>query len=547
MMGSTERPRPAVESPPTSGRARSSGSWARRGVAAVSAAALVFGLQGAGAQELGEPLGQRQLVNGLPESISPTLDLAAAQIREFSLDDAEREFVVYCFGDRIQEIVDPQAFSLTSFDPGIRVRAEVAGVIDVRPQCVLAGFPSGTNLAAYPLASVQTGAIEDPDGEINIGDSASLGGGRDIAGVTSKPELTGVSVQQTRNVITYFFDTRQLVEGGGPFGDQDRRGRRIPVGPGSDAPADASRFGFYTPDGDVSVGTEIVTVEDNAVTVAFPGSGEGAQVSEAARFAVLPDAVVNVQGQGNLMGAVGGDTFVPDLVDVRRTATGAQLDFIFDEPVENAAPNAFFAYSGTGDRIRGTTFSRPRANVVRVTFAGLQDVRDQLVRAAAAPGAVTGLSASGDRSTVGAAAFGTLDRGIQGRTAGPDLVGLEVDENTGEATYVFDEPVSQRQIGLLQQSIGEREALGAVGDRGIQGATDLPSFTQGFYLVTSAGDVVLPRRVVSIGDGEVVGRRVTLLFDSSVAQAADSGGVLAGTVQGLLGNTNPIYTIPVSA
>ncbi len=250
----------------------------------------------------------------------------------------------------------------------------------------------------------------------------------------------------------------------------------------------------------------MISVKDNVVTVEF---ARGAQVQEAARYFVLPDAVRSTQGKGNPIRAVGGWTSRPDLTDVRRL-TDTIFDFTFDEDIALGQTDRFLVYTANGTPYRGRGATRINGTTVRVFFPPLRYIGHQMVMAAVEEGAVIVNDGSGHTNTVG---HRTVWSGASMRTAGPDLVDVQIDRRSGLVTFVFDADINH--------------------------STRLEELRpENFLLLTSTGD--LARGLTVAG---VEGRRVLVHFPTADVRDMRGASVNAGAVTDDERTPNPPGTV----
>jgi hypothetical protein len=493
-------------------RSRSRFRTGTRVTAASAAALLALAACGGGADtadegfeapltdETGEDTGGGDGAGGTFDAGSPAdavslgLMLASVEPRDVDLDDDRDEFVVYCFGAPITEVSNQSGFALQGLDVESIATATSAELLEDDPNCVLASFEAGTDVSSYTLGVVGNSVVQDRSGEVNIQDSVTILGGEEArgSGATTAPELLRVSIDETLNQVRYVFDEDEL---GGES-------------------ASAQAFGYYTANGDVQQGAEVVSVEDSSVIVQFPEDG-AVQVDEATRFFVQNDAVQDQQGTGSTLGSAGAGTAAPDLIGVvQAEGSDTQYDFRFDEAVTAAQPGQFFLYTADAQRLTGSSVTIPDPRTVRVTFPEAMDFADQIVRGAVADGAATEIDPGGAASTIGAIsrASGSVDTGP---TSGPDLVDVTLEEETGRATFTFD------------ATLEEESAMAGA-----------------FWLISDSGSVTSAREVVSVsGGGGVTGNEVVVLFDETSAMAAQAASVNMGAVQDQQGNTNPVRTV----
>ena len=433
--------------------------------------------------------------------VDPALTLESVSVRdtlglqEDNIDDLRPQYVDYCFNGPLTEVAIPLAFGLLGFDTENLVLAQGVELNEDEINCVIAEFNPLVDVSAYSLGIVQTGAVLQRDGEVNVQDSEPIAGAGAMTsvrqGFTTAPELVRVAVDPVLDQARFIFN-----EDG--------------VGAGTVGP---EAYGFYTQDGTAVPAAEILSIEEGSAVVAFPVG----QLEDAERFFILPGAVVDRQGVPAILDAQGGVTAAPELVSIERNGP-AQYDFTFDEAVE-AGPiaDSFFLYTFDAQRLVGGSVTRPDPNTVRVVFDAAADFDNEVVRGAVGPGAVTALDAAGITNTIGAQPVLRGGAGDQGVTSGPDLLDVQLVRETGEATFIFDETLID----------------------------DLP-LASGFFLITEAGEVAVASEVVEvIGDG-VTGRRVVVLFDEADAQAAVLASVGIGAVIDQQGNVSPTDTVDLS-
>jgi hypothetical protein len=215
-------------------------------------AAGAIGVTGAAATGVDAP---RVFAQGTAEQqeVSPAFKIESAEVLEVNLDDSEQEFVRFTFTQDIQELPDDaSALSLRGYDP-----QQVAEAVSVRldeddNSSLIVGFEPGTDVEMYTIAVAESGAVVDDEGNGNVQDASEVNGVDPNEGLTTRPELADVEVDESRNRIDYIFD-EQLDE---------------------DAEMEDERLGFYTEDGDRRTGN-IVSIEDERVTVSFDAEDDG--------------------------------------------------------------------------------------------------------------------------------------------------------------------------------------------------------------------------------------------------------------------------------
>jgi hypothetical protein len=421
-------------------------------------------------------------------NVSFDLRLEQASIEQVDLDSDEREFVRFQFGTTIDRVVNQRAFMLIGLDPNDVVTSEVAFRDEEDLDSVLVGFPARTDVFSYTLASTAAGAVETVAQEGNIPDSIALQGSNIGTGDgrTTGPDLINVDIEPSLERAVYVFD-EQLDE------------RQTPS---------ASSFGYYTLSGIDPRGSQIVSVEDNTVTVRF-AEDRGDQIEDAVRLWVAAGAARDTAGNASPVGVVGDLTTAPDLQAIEDGPGQTQFDFVFDDQVTDANPSAFAVYTADGTRYSADSVTRPDGNRVRAAFPEIEEFGDEIVLASADREAVHADRGFDTPNTVGAVAIRTDGVGA-GRTTGPDLTGVQLDPTTGQAELTFDE---------------------AIDDDEVYDVRDL-------LLITATGRMVTAEAIVESHD-----RTMIVTFRPNVAQAARGLTINTGGVRDFQDNGNPLDTL----
>jgi hypothetical protein len=441
------------------------------------------------AGEDGEDVAERPAETA-SRNLSPDLRLAGAEPDIVNLNDDQQEYVSFRYTEPVQRIIDETAFVLAGPEADQQVHAESARVVTDDGTRVLAAFPAGTDVRSHTIAWSTPGAVENRGDQGSIPSAVELEHSRVRLGAdrTTGPDLLGVHRNETLNRISYGFD-EQLDEGPSP---------------------EAAAFAYYDRSGTRHDGQAVLSVEDNVVVVQFDDA-EG-DVGNAVRYSVAPGSIADSSGTANVARAVGGQTSVPDLVRVERSAVKTQFDFTFDQTIEGVDAAKLALHSSDGTRYEADSFTRPSPDVVRANFPQVRDFAGELVLATADAGSVHATSQDGQPSTLGSADLARTP--VKGdRTTGPDLLRADIDRATGQVVFRFDEPVDD--------------------DRAVD-----PS---GFLLITEAGHLVPGHSAILLD-----GHRAVIVFDENVADAARAAGVDAGAVTDFQGQPNPVRTIDVT-
>jgi len=225
------------------------------------------------------------------------MQLVLSVIQPYDLNDDEEEFVLFSFGDTVQEITDPDGFYVAGFESHVSETAQTLRILESDPQSVLAGFPAGTDLRQFSVGGVSAGVVRNVQDEVNLPTTVGLEGA--TSSLNARPQLLEVTgLDETLNRATFVFSDN-LDE--------------------SDIAAD--EFGYYTQSGLAHPADLAVSIEDELVIVEWDEE-DGDSVEDSVRFYAADGAVTDRQGFGNLIGAVGDTTASPDLIGVENVSRG---------------------------------------------------------------------------------------------------------------------------------------------------------------------------------------------------------------------------------
>jgi hypothetical protein len=413
-------------------------------------------------------------------NVNSNLALTSARVVRENLNDTEASYVQFEFGYPVNTIKSTNGFVLQGYDVAATVSSDNARLVQGDPNGVLAEYPAGTDVARFTLASVNNGIVQDSTGEANIPSAAALGGSNLLGSqATDAPTLTSVRTIPTLEQVEYSFSQNIDRKGGGNTAD----------------------LGFYTLDGRAITASSAITAVDNKVTMQFPG-----QVEHGALFFAKAGAVKDARGVQNIDTSVGRSTTAPNLVSVSSLVGKTQFDYTFDRPVSSVTANQFSVYDSSGKQYKGQSAVLPSADVVRVAFPEIQKYGAQITEASVSDGAAHSNDGSNAPSTLGSKAIGSANI-ANGKTSGPDLTSVAIDNSSGQVRYTFDRVIDDNKIFDPAK----------------------------FAVVTQSGDIVPGRGFV-----EVDGNTVLVTFDQPVAAAASSATVSGGAVQDFQGQNNPI-------
>lgn len=320
-------------------------------------------------------------------------------------------------------------------------------------------------VGALSVATVIQGAVLDANGNSNPEGDAAVGSGSTstvTAGVTNAPDVTAIAAyrqgqQVGTTAVDFTFDEAATVLNNNGF-TLVLQDNTVSQCTSSTQPAVGAPSGGTVPGGS---GTTTITVvcQNPDITVPNPG-GTPLSAANVARGAVEAGTVQDgsaVPVQNPLQTVDAGNSGnttanAPDLVSATLVqGTGGNPDavlYTFDRDVTAAGvPALFNAYLSNGNQIQGNApaqISATDAKQVLVPFAS-NTALDTAVGASVDPAAVTGAAATTNQKDEVAVTNATAQNVVPGKTAAPDLTGVEVKAATGfspaTATFTFDQNV----------------------------------------------------------------------------------------------------------
>jgi hypothetical protein len=432
---------------------------------------------------------------GATENVDPGNRLSSVRVIRQNINDGQQEYARYCFTDSIQSVNKSNAAEFAAYGPDTSTGATAADVRldENNTDCVIAGFSAGTDLKGYTVAAVEGGVVTNRDGQRNVADTAALQNGRSTSGNdrTAGPDLVRVRVSKNLNEVEYKFDE-----------DLDK---------GS---ADAGSFGFYSKAGGYHTGSSVVSTYNRTVTVKFDSND---QVDTGVRWFVTSGGVQDTDGLDNVLGTTTGSTDAPDLTSVSRDSGDTQYDYHFDENVGDLNASDFELFTNDGTKIQANTINVD-GDTVHATFGqDIEDYPNEIVTAAVDPSNASNSSSDstsdttdGTLPTVGAVSLGSSHVTRDGRTTGPDLIGVEKNANDQQITLTFDEK--------LDDSTDNTDA-------------------SGIYLSTSDNRLLQADQITAIK-----GHKVYVQANKTDIKALEGIVIDAGTVTDKQGNTNALTT-----
>lgn len=413
-------------------------------------------------------------------SFSPALQLDDASVQLLELNDDEAPaYARFRFAETVHRITDEEGFVVRDGSGRVVARSVDATLDQQRRRAVVVRFPPGTDLAEFPVASVDPAVVVDRAGKANPISSTQLGD--QPSGPTVAPELSEATTSLGPNWITFTF-TSNLAH---------------------DRPADRTDFGFYDNDGLLHIGADIVAAVDDRIVVRFDKAA-GSNVADAGRAVVFADAVHDRQGHGNTLGVLGAPTAASDLVDARRMSNTV-VRYEFDGIVTAVEPSRFGARMANGDRYEGTFHAiSEQSRTVDVVFPDLLDVSNPLTVATVQPGAADGATPIELMPTAGAVELASF-ADQHGLTAAPNLQQVEIDERTGFVTLTFDQELDHRKANSFRPS-----AIALISDAGNPTTGELiVDVIDDRLVVAFAQAAARDARAVSVAAGAVVDHQGT--------------------------------------
>jgi hypothetical protein len=395
---------------------------------------------------------------------------------------------------------------------------------DTNPMCVDVVFPTAPNpfvpptiaggsadLNQYTYASVAAGAVlTNTHAELNDADSTALTGSTTNNGTTGNtvaPDLTGVVINTSFNVVNYVFN-------------KNIGGIYLAAGKGFFLINSAGQVCREDTAANITFSANVVTVvfptaptADCPVTfTAFPKP-----VNAAVRAGIDPGVAANatVDGFPNndaptvIVPGTSGTTGLADLLSAVVSTDGNTVAYTFDKPIGLVpTPADFQISSGEGDVAFGTgtpTISNTATTgTVTVPFASGSQFNEYDVKANVVPGAVTVLNEPASGNTYGSVPVGDNAGAFsRGFTTGPDATGVTFNSTTGQAVVSFDQrvdlvttPPNPAGFVLLDQDgtpVASAAATGATGVPSAAGPVQITvSFPPAAFAVAKALEICGP-------------------------------------------------------
>jgi hypothetical protein len=354
----------------------------------------------------------------------------------------------FCFDKTLSQgtALDGNQFRLGGYNPGVSTPATTGPTLKydlTNTSCVDAVYPATLGGGAtidynqYTYGSVGQAAVTSLSGaNPNAADSTTLTGSTTNNGTTGNtvaPDLTGVAVNTSFNVVTFVFN------------------KNIGASPA------AASFSIVDTGGNTCPGTALSgPPSGNSVTVAFlacpPPYASGNAVGNAVRAVVAPNTVQNATAgvefnndtEVAIVPLTSGKTANPDLVSAMLEPSGSAIDYNFDQPIATATANQFavdLANNSIAQGVSETITNTATTGTVRVTFTNGANFNEYDVKATVTVGGATGLNGA-NPSTGGSVPVGdNAGAFARGFTSGPDAVGATFASATGDATVTFDQRV----------------------------------------------------------------------------------------------------------
>jgi len=395
--------------------------------------------------------------------------------------------VRYCFDESLGSslTLTPTNFRIGGYRSGTFLNGAIANYDQNNENCVIITFSTASgggsgpvDLASYSIAQVSANAVIKrlTPGTLNDADSTALQGGTSQNGTRGRsaaPDLIGVSVDSTNQQITYIYDQNV-----------------VPVGP-PPTPTNAGRFWFVDGTGAL-VPAQAYACAQNGCVASFSGTPSvgNAQIAGNDALAVtsanLTPTTTNQIQHVIVPGKAGELGNPPRLVSSELTNANGNtttMDFTFDGPVSNPSFGNFFAVLSDSSILTGVSAAIVGApgTTVRVTFTGLQDRSEYVVRGAVSDGAVQDRDTATNSRRGGVPSGGNAGAFSSGFTTGPDAFSVAFNPSSAEATVTFDQRVyssTPSQFFLLN---GDGDRIGA----SAQGATFAPGAVPGASTVTT--------------------------------------------------------------
>ena len=395
--------------------------------------------------------------------------------------------VRYCFDEPLGSSLSltPTNFRIGGYRSGTFLNGALANYDQNNENCVIITFSTASgggsgpvDLASYSIAQVSDNAVIKrlTPGTLNRADSTALQGSTSQNGTRGRsaaPDLIGVSVDSTNQQITYIYDQNV-----------------VPVGP-PPTPTNANRFWFVDGTGAIVLASAYACAQNGCVA-SFSGTPSvgNAQIAgndaAAVTSANLTPSTTNEIQHVIVPGKSGELGNPPRLVSAELTNANGNtttMDFTFDGPVSNPTASRFLALLSNETTLIGQSAAIVGApgTTVRVTFTGLQDRSEYVVRGAVSDAAVNDRDTAVPSRRGGVPSGGNAGAFSSGFTTGPDAFSVAFNPGNAEATVTFDQRVYNATASQFFLLNGDGDRIGSPAS----GATFAPGSTPGASTVTA--------------------------------------------------------------
>lgn len=383
-------------------------------------------------------------IPGVGNGLAPTTngpDLRSVTVLPYDLIDGLAEQARFCFDGGLERLSAAPAanFAIQTYDARRAMNPAALSKATDDPNCLIASFPSGVDIAQGNVGQVTPGAVSDVSNRTNDYASEPVTGSVSTprAGATTGPDLVSVTVDVTNaanKVIVYTFDES--------------------VNPTPSAPYSAGSFGYYNAEGNAVAGSA-VTVSGSKAIVGF---GAAAGPESASRYFVNPGAVEDrpqtaVVAPATTLTTPSSPGYLSTAASPRPTIAGVvsmgpqAFKVTFTQAVSFVPGDAvgFIAVSddGTAPAAASSLGTGGDPTSIVATFpASVSADPASIVRVLVGPGTVTAVS-DGVTTNPGDQASTSTPLDAPGFTNGPDLLAIGVDKTLNRVVYKYDENVNR--------------------------------------------------------------------------------------------------------
>jgi putative cell wall-binding protein len=373
-------------------------------------------------------------------------------------DDNDRSVVEFDFDEDVNaNAINAQDFFVITFN-SLRIRGTEARVSSDDSSVVRVLFNTADDVRRSTMATVDHGAVQDNEGNLNPEGDAGLQSVNVEPSITEAPDLVDLEFDNDENVVDFVFDEELVLATSSATGGDISTNFQLVLVDGTILRGETADREEDVEQGGRDNVVEVTFTFTDSTTGTTSELDEQEEFDRVARGVVLEDTVMEEEAiEFNPLQAIeernAGNADTPSLVSATLDIEEDEVEFVFSESVTVASAGAFAVYDTESEEFDGEELvsgGDGTSNRVEIRFEeGVLD--EAIVGANVDEGAVTetGTDDTGGRENA-ADEVGVSSITFQpGETVAPDLIDVRREETFDEfgetegfvVVYVFDEEI----------------------------------------------------------------------------------------------------------